>query len=83
MSLSAIPTSPIIELDIDAEKLVVDKKREQDSNHKWARGIRDGPGSAPRGQFVNPLDHKWEVSARDQELRNVMKEHMKIRPEVP
>ena len=83
MSPSVIPTNPIVELDVDTEKLAIDKKREQDSNHKWALGVRDGHGWVPNGQGVFMWDRKWEVSVRDHGVRDLMKAEMKIRPDNP
>ena len=81
MSPSAVPANPITELDIQAEKLAIDKKREQDSNHKWALGVRDGHGSVPNGQGVFPWDRWWDVPVRDHGVRDLMKAEMKIRPD--
>ena len=86
MSLpSAIPTAPIAELDVDAQKLAVDKKREHDLSRKWAHGIRDAGRRGPLepGAFYG-LENRWDVPARNHGVRDAaMKAKMKIRPITP
>ena len=83
--LSAVAASPVAELDMDTQKLAIEKKREQDLSRKWARGVRDGNRHGPleSGVFGDLAQHQWDVPARNHGARDAMKAEMKIRPVFP